>query len=151
MWEPQPLTTQGPSRPVTGIALLFLPFTNSYVVPWINEKPSWQFHKFAVKQSGNIIHPNFQMLDYSCQSFESEHAYVVAMICREGHCSREMATPLQKAKCVLWFNITKWVKPVQRRYRTEFGVESPSAPYIMNVTVLWTRVCVLLQNVWMEL
>jgi hypothetical protein len=38
---------------------------------------------------------------------------------------KKMATPLQKAKNVVWFKETKCVKRVQRRYRMESGVDPP--------------------------
>jgi hypothetical protein len=41
-----------------------------------------------------------------------------------------MATSLQKAKCVLWFNKTKCVKQGQRLYVTECGVKQLSEPSI---------------------
>jgi hypothetical protein len=47
-----------------------------------------------------------------------------------GTADEGMATPLQKAKCGLWFNKTKFVKLVQQRYRTESGLHRLSKPSI---------------------
>jgi hypothetical protein len=48
------------------------------------------------------------------------------VISHQGSAVKEMAAFLQKAKCILWFNKTKYVKRVQRRYRMTFGVNPPS-------------------------
>jgi hypothetical protein len=43
---------------------------------------------------------------------------------------KKMATPLQKAKCVLWLNKIKYVEQGQRRYLTECRVKQLSEPSI---------------------
>jgi hypothetical protein len=43
---------------------------------------------------------------------------------------KRMETPMQKAKCVLCLNRNKYVKEVQLRYLTEFGVDPLSKPSI---------------------
>jgi hypothetical protein len=92
---------------------------------------SLQFRKFIVKQSGNIIRHNFQILHYSCQSSESKLEHVIAMICCQAHENKgKVAIPLYKANSVLWFNRNKYAKQVQRRYRKEFGVDPLYKPSI---------------------
>lgn len=68
-----------------------------------------------------------------------------------------MATPLQKAKCALWFNKTKCVKRVQGRCRMISGVDPTSKPFIyaFNKQFFEEDICVkvkypLLQNVRIE-
>jgi hypothetical protein len=46
---------------------------------------------------------------------------------------KKMATQLQKAKCILWFNRTKYGKQGQRRYLTECGVKQLSKPSIFCI------------------
>lgn len=41
-----------------------------------------------------------------------------------------MATPVEKAKCVLWLESTQSVSTVQRRYRAQYGKSPPTRPCI---------------------
>lgn len=43
-----------------------------------------------------------------------------------------MATPVEKAKCVLWLESTQSVTTVQRRYRAQYGKSPPSRPCIYS-------------------
>jgi hypothetical protein len=111
-----------------------------------------------VKQSDKIIHSKFLTLDCNCQSFESKHEHAVAMIYLQRHCSQENGDTYAKAKGVLRFNETKFVKRGQLGSRMEFGLDpsSQTSMYAFRDSFIRRAVCVngkfpLLQNVWMEL
>jgi hypothetical protein len=50
------------------------------------------------------------------------------VICRQGHCSQGIGDISAKSEVCPVVKKTNCVKRVQRRYRTEFGMDAPSQP-----------------------
>jgi hypothetical protein len=103
-----------------------------------------QICNFAVKQLGNMIHPDFLILNYYSQRHDSKCANTIVIICRQGQCAQENCGISVKAKGFLWLNNSKFVKWVQRFYRAEFGLDPPFNPSIYVFYELLVRqvVCI---------
>lgn len=110
------------------------------IIPQGKCKCSLQFWKCVVKESCEVIHLNFQTLDYSCQRFESMHACRVATICCQVDCSQNDDN-FQKVTYVLWFDKTKWVKWVMDTVKQNMEWIHLSCPF-RHLKIVSQVVCV---------